>query len=95
MTSYKAYQKRKENASPYANQANCSKCKYGDWVRTNAFCSGFGSPRKIRYADWDTEKTGYCTQFMPREIDEQLAQEEMRDYCECWEPTYNPEDGSM
>ena len=66
MASYKAYQKRKENASPYANQANCRKCKYCEWVRTNAFCSGFGRPRKIKYAEWDTDKVGYCTQFIPK-----------------------------
>ena len=30
-----------------------------------------------------------------RNDDRHLAQEEMRDYCERWEPTYNPEDGSM
>ena len=70
MASYKAFKKRQENASPYANNANCRKCKHGDWVRTSAFCSGFGKAKKIRYDEWDTEKTGYCTQFMPREIDE-------------------------
>lgn len=70
MAGYKAFKKRQENASPYANNANCRKCKYGEWVRTSAFCSGFGKVTKIRYNDWDTEKTGYCTQFMPMEIDE-------------------------
>lgn len=67
MASYEAYQKRKENASPYANEANCRKCKHGEWVRTSAFCYGFGRPKKIGYANWDTDKVGYCTQFVPKE----------------------------
>ena len=71
MSSYKAFKKRQENASPYAYNANCRKCKYGSWIRTSAFCSGFGKAKKIRYDDWDTEKNGYCTQFMPKEIDEE------------------------
>lgn len=66
MASYKAFKKRQENASPYANSANCRKCKYGEYVRTSAFCSGFGTPQKIRYSDWDTEKVGYCTRFLPK-----------------------------
>ena len=70
MASYKAFKKRQENASPYACNANCRRCKYGEWVVTTAFCSGFGKVNRIRYADWDTEKIGYCTQFMPRKIDE-------------------------
>ena len=65
MASYKAYKMRQENASPYANNAKCRKCKYGEWVRPSTFRSRFGKATKIRYADWDTEKSGYCTHFMP------------------------------
>lgn len=30
-----------------------------------------------------------------RDVLEYQAASDMRDYCEHWEPTYNPEDGSM
>lgn len=64
--SYKSWLKRKENATPYANEANCRRCRYGEWVRTSAFCTGHGKPKKIPYKLWDTDKTGYCTEFMPK-----------------------------
>lgn len=70
MASYKAFKKRQENASPFASNANCRKCKYGNWIRSSAFCSGFDKVTKIRYDNWETEKIGYCTQFIPRKIDE-------------------------
>lgn len=104
MANYKAFKKRQENASPFASNANCRKCEYGNWIRTSAFCSGFGKARKIRYADWDTEKNGYCTQFKPRKMEDrclicgQIEYEmsvEMQEHNEMYEPAYNPEDGSM
>ena len=63
---YKTWLKRKENETPYANQANCSRCRYGEWVRTSAFCTGQGRPKKISYKSWDTDKTGYCPEFLPK-----------------------------
>ena len=42
--SYKSWLKRKENATPYANEANCRRCIHGEWVRTSAFCNGNGRP---------------------------------------------------
>ncbi len=75
MASYKAYLERKKNASPYAEKANCSKCKFGEWVKTGAFCSGFGKSRKLPYSCWDSDKTGYCTQFIPRNVSSEYVPE--------------------
>lgn len=52
MASYKAWLKRKENATPYANKANCRKCRYGEWVRTSAFCNVGVRSKKIPYKQW-------------------------------------------
>ncbi len=64
--SYKSWLKRKENATPYANEANCRRCIHCEWVRTSAFCSGDGKPKKIPYKQWDTCKTSYCPEYIPR-----------------------------
>ena len=64
--SYKSWLKRKENATPYANEANCRRCIHGEWVRTSAFCNGNGRPKKIPYNAWDTDKTSYCPEYIPR-----------------------------
>jgi len=69
--SYKTWLKRKENATPYANKANCRKCRYGEWVRTSAFCTGQGIAKKIPYKSWDTDKIGYCPEFMPRKAEDE------------------------
>jgi len=63
---YSTFLKHQETATPYANQANCRKCAYGEWVRTSAFCSGFGRSKKIPYKSWDTDKVGYCSKFIPK-----------------------------
>ena len=47
--SYRTWLKRKENETPYANKANCRKCRHGKWVKTSAFCTGQGKPKKIPY----------------------------------------------
>lgn len=65
--SYKSWLKRKENATPYANEANCRRCIHGEWVRTSAFYNGNGKPKKIPYNAWDTDKTSYCPEYIPRE----------------------------
>lgn len=65
MASYKAWLKRKANATPYANEANCRKCKHGEWVRTSAFCSGRGRSVKIPHKTWEYDKTFYCPEFYP------------------------------
>lgn len=67
--SYKTWMKRKENATPYANEANCRRCKYGEWVRTSAFCVGRGYARKIPYGAWDTNKVSYCPEYEPKKGD--------------------------
>lgn len=67
---YKAWLKRKENATQYANKANCRKCRHGEWVKTSAFCTGQGRAKKIPYKSWDTDKIGYCPEFMPRKAEE-------------------------
>lgn len=65
MASYKAWLKRKENATPYANEANCRKCRYGEWVRTSAFCNVGVRSIKIPYKQWAAAGTFYCPEFMP------------------------------
>lgn len=65
--SYKSWLKRKENATPYAYEANCRRCIHGEWVRTSAFCNGNGKPKKIPYDAWDTDRLGYCSEFIPRQ----------------------------
>ena len=64
--SYKSWLKRKENATPYAYEANCRRCIHGEWVSTSALCSGHGKPKKIPYKQWDTCKTSYCPEYIPR-----------------------------
>lgn len=46
--SYKSWLKRKENATPYAYEANCKRCIHGEWVRTSAFCNSNGKPKRFR-----------------------------------------------
>ncbi len=72
MSRYKTWLKRKENATPYANKANCRKCRYGEWIRTSALGAGKGRAKKIPYKSWDTDKIGYCPEFMPRKEEEEL-----------------------
>ena len=43
MGRYEAWLKRKSNATPYANEAVCKKCKYAEHVKTKAFCCGIGT----------------------------------------------------
>lgn len=68
MSRYSKFKERQKNASPYASQAVCSKCKHCACVRAKGFCNGFGSkytkiPDKVFYS---LEK-GYCTQYYPKE----------------------------
>ena len=47
MSRYTAWKKRQEHASPYANEANCRRCKHSERVSIHAYCNGFGKPKKI------------------------------------------------
>ena len=63
--SYKTWTKRKENATPYANDANCRRCRYGEWARTSAFCVGRGYARKIPLKEWWSDEKSYCPEYVP------------------------------
>ena len=67
MSSYSKFKERQKSASPYAEQAICSKCKYCECVRTRAFCIGFGKYTKIPEKLFYSTKTGYCTRYYPKE----------------------------
>ena len=67
MSRYSSWLKRKENATPYANEAVCKKCKYGEWVRTSAFCTGRGRSKKIPDKVWFNTNASYCPEFVPKE----------------------------
>ena len=71
MSRYTEWKKRKENASPYANEANCRRCKYSELIYGRAWCNGFSKARRIpQKAYWDTTD-GYCTAYFPKEREEQ------------------------
>lgn len=57
--------KNKENATPYANEANCRKCRYGEWVQTSAYCNVGIKSRRIPYSQWAEQETFYCPGFVP------------------------------
>lgn len=65
MSRYTAWKKRQEHASPYANEANCRRCKHSERVSIHAYCNGFGKPKKIPWKYYDTDKIGYCTAYYP------------------------------
>ena len=71
MSRYTEWKKRQENASPYANEANCRKCKYAELIYGRAWCNGFSKARRIpQKTYWDT-MDGYCTAYFPKEREEQ------------------------
>ena len=65
-SSYERWKERQKNASPYANQAVCSKCRNCEWVRVHACCSGFGKATRLPSDAYWSQKPGYCTQFYPK-----------------------------
>lgn len=67
MSRYSKFKERQKNASPYASQAICSKCKYCDCVRAKGFCIGFGKWTKIPDKVFYSLEKGYCTQYYPKE----------------------------
>jgi hypothetical protein len=75
MSSYKAYLKRKENASPYADKAVCMLCKHCETVRLNRYCHGFYGTKKIpSKRHWDI-KPSYCTQYWAKEKEDNAISE--------------------
>lgn len=68
MSRYKTWLKRKENATSYANEAVCKKCKHGEYVRTKAFCSGRGTAKALSEKEWQNTKPCFCPEYKPREI---------------------------
>ena len=65
MSRYTAWKKRQEHASPYANEANCRRCKHSERISIHAYCNGYGKPKKIPWKYYDTDKIGYCTEYYP------------------------------
>lgn len=71
MSRYTEWEKRKENASPYANEANCRRCKYAELICGRAWCNAFSKARRIpQKTYWDTPD-GYCTAYFPKEMEQQ------------------------
>ena len=66
MSSYEAFKERQKNASPYANEAVCIKCKYCERIN-RAWCNGFGRPRRLSEKSYWSNEVGYCTQYYPRQ----------------------------
>ena len=70
MGRYEAWLKRKENATSYANEAVCQRCRYGEWVRTRAFCHGRERVRVLTAKEWDDTKPGFCPEYKPKDLNE-------------------------
>lgn len=66
MSRQDTWRKRIENATQYANEAVCQKCKYAEWIRTAAFCSGRGRPRKLTQKAWESNVPGFCPEYAPK-----------------------------
>lgn len=67
MGRYEAWLERKSNATPYANEAVCKKCKYGKYVRTKAFCLGRGTTRALSEKEWQSTIPSFCPEYKPRD----------------------------
>lgn len=68
MGRYESWLKRKANTTSCANEAVCKKCKYGEYVRTKAFCSGRGAVRALSEKEWQNTKPQFCPEYKPREV---------------------------
>lgn len=66
MGRYETWKKRCDNATPYANEAVCQLCRHSEWVRTCAFCTGRGRPRKLTQKEWDDTHPCFCPEFEPK-----------------------------
>ena len=66
MGRYEAWLKRKANATPYANEAVCKKCKHAKWGKTKAFCSGRGKVRTLTLKEWENTKASFCPEYEPK-----------------------------
>lgn len=67
----KEWKKRKENASPFAHEANCRRCKYSELIYGMAWCNGFSKAERIPQSVYWKSSEGYCTAFYPKEREEQ------------------------
>lgn len=65
MSRYSKFKERQRNASPYAAQAVCSRCRHCERVRGAAFCNGFDKRRRVYNSAFYSTKEGYCTQYYP------------------------------
>lgn len=68
MGRYEAWLKRKGNATLYANEAVCKKCRYGEWIRTRAFCSGRGKVRALTQKEWEDTRANFCPEYIPKNV---------------------------
>lgn len=68
MGRYENWLKRKQNATEYASQANCRKCTFSENVRGHIFCNGQGKSKRIPWSAWDTDKIGYCPEYIPFDV---------------------------
>lgn len=68
MSRYQTWLKRKENATSYANEAVCKKCKHAEWVKTKAFCSGKGKVRTLTLKEWENTKASFCPEYEPKVV---------------------------
>ena len=71
MSRYTEWKKRQENASPYANEANCRRCKYAELIYGRAWCNGFSKARRIPQKTYWSTTDGQCTAYFPKEREEQ------------------------
>lgn len=68
MGRYEAWLKRKSNATPYANEAVCKKCKHAEYVKTKAFCFGRGTARALSEKEWENTNPCFCPEYKPRNV---------------------------
>ena len=90
------------------NEVSCWKCKHFERVRMSAFCHGGKRVKKLPQKCWYSGEVKFCTDFKPKkqehemksaeESDDDVEYERAVDQLEhdiLYEPTFNPEDGSM
>lgn len=67
MSRYTEWQKRCQNATPYANEAVCPRCINYSQVRGVGFCRRSGQWVKLPAKAVYDSKPGFCPEYLPKE----------------------------
>ena len=67
MSRYTAWQKRCQNATPYAHEAVCTRCINYSQVRATGFCCRTGRWTKLPEKAVYDSKPGFCPGYIPKE----------------------------